>query len=117
MLIDKTCQTPTSIAGDLYSYKNDPRKTKKGFYVTNIRTYQGGFIPLLDDQNYTDRKRRDLNSRLFDYDDKIHHGSRPLHQTTFDLNYQKPRNDFLTSNQLVAQLFYLLNSFMFRIEF
>jgi hypothetical protein len=105
MLADKNLAQTSLSVGDLYPYKNDPRQSKKGIYVTNVRTYNGGFIPLLDSENYTDRKSTINNMKMYNYDDKIHHGARPLHQTTFDLNYQPIKSDFVTSNQMVFLLF------------
>ena len=87
--------------GSLYPYKNDPRNVKKGIYVTNVRTYMGGYLPLLDDKNYDERKVVSHMVDNYDYDDKIHHGYRPMHQSTLDLNYQNRRNDFVTTQQLV----------------
>ncbi len=83
--------------GEIYPFKNDPRRGKKSQYVTNVSTYTGGYIPILDDQNHAQRRP----TRAYDYDDKVHRGARPMHQTSFDLNYQKNRNDFVTNNMMV----------------
>lgn len=83
---------------DLYPYKNDPKPLKRNLYVTNVNDYSGGYIPILDDQNYTQRKQNVMHS--YTYDDRTHRGTRPMHQSSFDLNYQPKASTYVTNNML-----------------
>ena len=97
----------TGSYGEIYPYKNDPRRAKRSLYVTNVNTYTGGYMPVLYDQNYTERKTNTIHS--YDYDDKVHRGARPMHQSTFEMNYQKRKDNFVTNNMRVKFCFFLNN--------
>ena len=86
------------INGSIYLYKNDPKVVNKGVNVSNFRHSLGGFLPLLGDSNYLERK---LDNTSYIYDDKIHHGSRPLHQTTFSLKQIEQEPSSITQNKFV----------------
>jgi hypothetical protein len=89
--------------GDIYPYKNDPRRTKRSLFVTNVTVPTGGYIPILEDRDYKQRKQAQTASS-YDYDERVHRGSRPMHQTSFDLNYQKNcNNNFVTNTMLVSK--------------
>lgn len=91
------------IAGSIYLYKNDPKVVNKGVNVSNFRHSQGGFLPLLGDSNYLDRKH---DNTSYNYDDKIHHGSRPLHQTTFSIKHNEYHDAGIgTQNKFVSYFF------------
>lgn len=88
----------TDAVGNIYVHKNDPKVINKGIRITNVRHAQGGFFPLLAESNYNERK---FDNKSYNYEAKIHHGTRPMHQTTFELGYQKYQNDYMTHNNFV----------------
>jgi hypothetical protein len=84
--------------GTIYIYKNDPKLVNKGVNISNFRHAQGGYLPLLADSNYKERKHNNLS---YSYDTKTDHGSRPMHRTTFKLSYSA-KNDYATKNKIVS---------------
>ena len=81
----------------IYIYKNDPKVVNKGVNVSNVNQAQGGYLPLLADSNYKDRKHNNLS---YSYDAKKDHGSRPMHRTTFKMSYSGQAN-FITKSRIV----------------
>ena len=84
--------------GTLYICKNDPKETRKGVNVTNFKSYDGFYIPLLSDAGYHKRKYK---KNIYNYDTKVDHGNRAMHNTTLSLRHGELKNDYLTKNQLV----------------
>jgi hypothetical protein len=84
--------------GSIYVYKNDPTETRKGVQVTNFTSYEGNYLPLLTDTAYIDRRYKKNN---YQYDSKVDHGNRAMHDTTFKLMHGSAKNDYLTKHQLV----------------
>ena len=84
--------------GSIYICKNDPKETRKGVKITNFTNYDGNYLPLLTDTAYIERRYRKNN---YNYDTKIDHGNRAMHDTTFTLMNGSAKNDYLTKNQLV----------------
>lgn len=74
----------------IYIYKNDPKVVKKGVNITDVRYPQGGYLPLLTDTPYNERK---FDNTSYKYDDRFHHGSRPMHRSTFTLSHVQSSND------------------------
>lgn len=84
--------------GTIYLYKNDPKVVNKGVNITNVRHAEGGFMPLLTDTPYSQRK---FDNKNYNYNARIDHGSRPMHRTTFSLSHQPDYSDFSTHNSSV----------------
>jgi hypothetical protein len=88
----------------IYMYKNDPKVSKKGVFISNFQHVEGGYLPILNDSNYNERK---FDNKRYSYDDRLHHGKRPMHQTTFSLTHQPDlktgttKTHFLTHNSIV----------------
>ena len=76
--------------GSIYLYKNDPHVVNKGVHVTNVSEAGGGFMPLLTDTPYSQRR---FDNTRYNYNSRTDHGSRPMHRTTFSLN-QQSEDDF-----------------------
>ena len=91
---------------NIYIYKNDPKVVNKGVYISNFRHFEGGYLPMLHDSNFNQRK---MNNN-YSYDDRIHHGQRPMHKTTFSLTHDdssNKNNTFITHNNIVCfELFF-----------
>lgn len=68
----------------------------------NVKHAQGGFLPMLTDDSYKERKFDNLS---YNYEAKFDHGSRPMHKTTFNLT-QTNHNDNLTHNKIVCFYYY-----------
>lgn len=83
----------------IYVYKNDPKLIGQGINAAYIQSYEGAYIPFISEKSYIDRK-----SKVISYDNKTSHGTRPLHQTTFeqhkDLN---SKNDYTTNHKNVRK--------------
>lgn len=90
----KIMQNHKSI-GTIYIYKNDPKQTRRGVNVSNFRHYEGGYLPLLADGNYRERK---LDNTSYKYDAKCDHGLRPMHRSSFNLS-QSAKNEYVTKNK------------------
>lgn len=74
----------SEIEGRIYVHKNDPTVVHKGVNVTDVRLPQGGFLPQLTDTPYAERKH---DNTSYAYNARIHHGSRPMHQSTLSLSH------------------------------
>lgn len=83
--------------GTIYIYKNDPKQTRRGVNVSNFRHYEGGYLPLLGDCNYRERK---LDNLAYKYEAKSDHGSRPMHRSSFSLS-QSAKNEYVTKSKKV----------------
>jgi hypothetical protein len=92
---------------NIYIYKNDPKVVNKGVYISNFRHFEGGYLPMLHDSNFNQRK---MNNN-YSYDDRIHHGQRPMHKTTFSLSHDSndssDKNIYITHNNIVCFYLYL----------
>ena len=53
---------------------------------------------MLADGNYSERK---LDNISYSYDNKTHHGSRPLHKTTFSYKHDENETKFVAQNKIV----------------
>ena len=89
---------PSDSIGTIYVYKNDPKVINKGVNISNFRGAQEGFLPLLSDNSYQERK---LDNVSYCYDDRLNHGSRPMHQNSFAIGSSAVKNDYLTKNRIV----------------
>ncbi|CAF1059738.1 unnamed protein product [Brachionus calyciflorus] len=94
----------TDAVGNIYIHKNDPKVINKGIHITDVRQSQGGFLPMLADVDYYQRKSENSNKT---YNAKTDHGARPMHKTTFNLGYQPEHNTFITKNRIDYQGFKL----------
>jgi hypothetical protein len=89
----------------IYLYKNDPKQINKGLRISDVIHPQGGYMPVLAEVSYDQRKFTNTSHR---YDNKLDHGSRPQHKSTFNIithstntsSSNPPRDDMLTSNQV-----------------
>lgn len=90
----------TDTIGNIYIHQNDPKVVNKGIYLTNVRHAQGGYLPILAPNNYNQRK---YENGEYSYNDKVDHGTRPMHRTTFDLSHPSRNNEisFITKHKLV----------------
>lgn len=88
----------TDAVGNVYIHKNDPKVINKGIHLTDARHAIGGTFPILSDTDYNQRK---YDNTSYKYDAKTHHGTRPMHKTTFNLGYQTNQNSDLTKNFIV----------------
>ena len=113
-----TTGTKQGIIGTLYVYKNDPTAVRKGINVSNVIYPQGGYLPLLADNNYQDRKHDNVS---YKYDSRVDHGSRRMHKSSFSLMHGEHnatnRSDFVPKNKTVIVFFklgvnYLLTRFI-----
>ena len=96
----------TDTIGNIYIHQNDPKVVNKGVFLTNVRHAQGGYLPILANNSYN---QRTFGKGEYSYNDKVDHGTRPMHRTTFDLSHQ-PKNsekNFITKHKMV--LFYCFN--------
>lgn len=100
-----TTTTPAAnkngIMGALYVYRNDPTVVRKGVNVSNVIYPQGGYLPVLADSNYQDRKHDNLS---YKYDNRVDHGSRRMHKSSFSLTHgdQVPnKSDYVPKNKTV----------------
>lgn len=97
----------TDALGNIYVHKNDPKVVNKGIFLTDVRHAQGGYLPILADNTYNQRK---YENGEYCYNARTDHGTRPMHRTTFDLNYQPREKNFTTKHQIVLfnHLFFLI---------
>ena len=86
----------------VYPFCNDPKVIGRGVNIFDVHQAQGGFLPILDDLNYKSLKQQ--NNANYKYDDKVDHGKRPMHRTTFELNSSPKEERFLTSNKVVSNI-------------
>ena len=101
MPVNSTMNNNHKKIGTLYIHTNDPKVTKKGVNVSNFKSSMGGYLPLLDDNNYKERKHDNLS---YSYNTKTDHGARSMHKTTFNLAHKPEKNDYATKNKSVIAL-------------
>ena len=91
----------------IYIYKNDPKVVRKGVNITDVRYPQGGYLPLLlTDTSYNERK---FDNTAYKYDDRFHHGSRPMHRSTLTLSHPSSSynsSSYDTQNNFVIFIIY-----------
>ena len=85
----------TKLMKNIYPYKNDPGTVNKGVFMKDILHAQGGYLPMLIES-------KSNKAEQFEYNNKLHHGSRPMHQTTFEIKNTSDRSDLLTRTQIVS---------------
>ena len=86
------------IEGHIYVHTNDPSVVRRGANVVDVPQAQGGFLPLLNSQQ-TRRNRHDNTS--YEYNARVHHGTRPMHKSTLTLAHQPFENHFSTQSESV----------------
>jgi hypothetical protein len=94
-LSNNTAIASLPIMKNIYPYKNDPTTVNKGVFMRDVRHAQGGYLPML-----TDPKSNKADN--FEYNNKLHHGWRPMHQTTFEIKNTSERSDLLTQTKIVS---------------
>lgn len=87
--------------GTLYVHPNDPKQTRKGVNITNFKHIEGGYLPLLTDTDYNERKYNKLG---YNYNTKLDHGSRAMHRSTLNLTHGTTKNDYVTRNRIVIMM-------------
>ena len=86
----------------VYLYKNDPKQINKGVRIAHMIHPQGGYTPILAESDYETRKTA---TTAYTYNNKLDHGSRPQHKSTFNIladnssQQNQSKNYFSTSNQ------------------
>ena len=88
----------------IYIYKNDPKQINKGLRISDVIHPQGGYMPILAESAYNERK---LANSAYNYSNKVDHGTRPMHQSTFNFINNSSAgnvnvNEFNTSNKTVT---------------
>ena len=79
----------------VYLYKNDPKQINKGVRISDVIHPQGGYTPVLAEIPYDQRKFTNTSHR---YDNKLDHGSRPQHKSTFNIITHSTNTSSTSSN-------------------
>ena len=91
----------TKLMKNIYPYKNDPSTVNKGVFMKDVLHAQGGYLPMLIES-------KSNKAENFYYNNKLHHGSRPMHQTTFEIKNTSDRSDLLTQTKIVSIYTFIL---------
>ena len=103
LLTSRSNNNTNDTVSAIYLYKNDPKQINKGIRIADAIHPQGGYAPILAESLYNERK---FTNTSYNYNNKIDHGSRPMHQSTFNFinnnkNNDSNINEFKTSNKTV----------------